>query len=297
MRRATLPWLLACGWLVVPAGTASAQPDAQIRWPALGRGDLLLVRGTGVLPHLDSGVGLDADLVREPIVLFDRALGLERAAVATRLTTTVLYGVGLAGHSQLTLAVPLVWQEGEGRRVLTLDPADELPHGVAGDVRLDFLHSLTRECDGGCVVDAALASGVVVPTGDEGAFAGEAGFAAYLEAAVHGRVGPIALSGSWGIRVRRDAALSDVALGSELPLSAAVALELLDARLVLAAEAQALVGLRGGSSSPVIALFEARGRLGAHRQGEVALGLGAGLNDELRAPSIEAVLSVRYLPR
>lgn len=289
---------LVLGLALFAAGRASAQPDAQLRWPSLTRGDLVLVRGTAVIPHLEAAVGLDADLVRRPIVLVDRALDRSRDAVGTRLTTTLLYGVGIEGHSQLALAVPIAWQQGKGRAPLTRDPRDGLEAGAAGDLRLDFAHALTPGCGaarsgrGGVL----LASGVVVPTGDGRSFAGGGGAAAYVEAAGTGRLGALALAASWGIRARRGAELAGEAVGTELSIALGAAVELLEARLVLAAEAQALVGLRRGAATPVLALVEGRARFGAWREAEVALGLGRGLGEALRAPALEVVLSLRSIP-
>ena len=292
---ATLIWFS----LAVPM-PARAQPDAQTRRPSLARGDLLLVRGTGVLPAWETAIGLDAEVLRRPIVVFDRVLGGERFAVDTRLTTTVLYALGVGARSQVTLAVPLVWQEGEGRRVLSRDGRDELPAGAAGDVRLDFLHALApAPGPNGCVecnVGVAFASGIVVPTGDESAFAGGPGFAAYLEGIGAGVLGPVIVQGTFGARVMEEAQLSDVAVGSELAFALGASLPLLDARLVLGAEAQALVGLRSGSSSPIVWLVEARGVLGADRRAEIALGAGTGISEALRSPAFQAILALRYVP-
>ena len=292
--------LFALALLSVAASTARAQPDAQVRRPSLARGDLLLVRGAGVLPAGESAIGLDADYVRKPIVLIDRVVGTERAAVRSRLTTTVLYAVGLGARSQVTLAVPLAWQEGEGRRSFSRDPQDELPRGAAGDVRLDFLHALAPApsptvCPD-CNVGVALASGFTIPTGDEEAFAGGPGFGAYLDAIGAGVLGPVTLQASFGVRISEEASLGGVATGSEMTFALGASLPLLDARLVLMAESQALVGLQSDSSSPILWMGGARVVLGEARRADIAVGVGTGINDALRAPAFETVLVLRYLP-
>ena len=296
LRTALVAWLC----VLAAVSTARAQPDAQARRPSLARGDLLLVRGAGVLPAGESAIGLDADYVRRPIVLIDRVTGTERAAVRSRLTTTLMYAFGIGARSQVTLAVPLAWQEGEGRRSFSRDPNDELPRGAAGDVRLDFLHALAPapapEHCAGCNVGVAFASGLSLPTGDEEAFAGGPGFGAYVDAIGAGLLGPLIVQASFGVRIGEESSLGGVATGSEMSFAVGAALPLLDARLVITAESQALIGLQSDSSSPILFMGGARVVLGEARRADVALGVGTGLTDALRAPAFEAVIAVRYVP-
>lgn len=290
--------LLLC--LALVPSTGSAQPDAQVRAPSLARGDLLLVRGAGVLPAWETAIGIDVDLQRHPVVIVDRAVDAESLAVSRRITSTFLYALGVGASSQLTLAVPLAFQEGEGRVALTRDARDALPAGAAGDVRLDFMHASSpapgpNGC-AECTVGVAFASGIVLPTGDERAFAGGAGFGAYLDAIGAGVLGPVILQTAIGVRVAEEASFADVAIGTEMSFALGASVPLFDARLVLAAEGQAIVGMREASASPVTWMVEARTVLGEARRAEIALGAGTGIGDALRSPSFEAVLALRYVP-
>jgi len=283
--RALAAAVLCLTALLAPAG-AAAQPDAQLRWPTLVPGELLLVRGTGVVPHLDSAIGLDLDLVRRPIVVTDPVVGVEREVIRHRLTTTLLYGVGLFDHSQVTVAVPLAFMSGRGRQAITRDTRDELPEGAAGDLRLGFHHALSPTWADLGALELAVSSGLAIPTGDEGAFAGHGGFTGWVETAALGRLpagdlGSVRLQGALGTRVRGTDSLGATALGSELTLSAAAALELLDARLVVAAQG----------------LGEVRAVLGESRAAELALGAGAGLNEALASPELQVIAQLRYVPR
>lgn len=288
--------------LIIHAGPVAAQGsdaaiDAQTRWPTLSPGDLALVRGDAVLPHLETAVAVDFDVVRHPIVVLDRAVALERAVVSTRLTATALFAVGLFDRAQLTVALPGVWQDGEGRAVLTHLDSDALPAAAAGDLRLDFQYALPPPgCGCGRAWGIGAASGLIIPIGDASSFAGGPGFAGYLDGFGRWANGPLRLQAQVGLRFREPAAFADSRVGSQVLLSGGAAVDVLEDVVTMAAEGQILLGLVEGSPLPALALVELRLRLGAAREGEVALGAGVGLGREMLSPSWELVLALRYIP-
>jgi hypothetical protein len=294
--------VLGCASAVLSlAGRAEAQSfgaSLETRRPALGYGDLVLVRGPGVLPHLESAIGLDVDIVKRPLVVVDGATGAARAMVNTRATATILYGVGLFDDVQVTLAVPAVFQNGLGASALTGDPDDALPLASVGDLRLDFAWAPLPAplAFGEATLDAGFASGLTAPTGEDTAFTGTPNVSGYIDAVGQLRVGVFRAQAAIGVRVSEESTVAQAGFGSALSGALALAVDLFDRRWVLAAQAQVLAGLVSNATFPVQALLESRVVVDDARESVAYVAFGGGLDDEVGAPEWQLVVGFRHRP-
>jgi hypothetical protein len=270
--------------------------DVATRRPSLGYGDLSLVRGPRVLRHLEVGLGLDVDIIRSPLVVLDGATGARRDVVRTRATGTVLYGVGLLDRVQLTLAVPIVFQSGAGLTALTGDPDDDLPEGAVADLRLDFAWAPLDAplALGDAALDVGLASGLVAPTGDGAALTGAPGVGGYVDAMAQLSLGVFRAQAELGVRIAPESSLAQAGFGSAFHGAAAVALDLLDRRLVFALSAQVLGGLVSNATFPAQALLETRVVADDERRLVAYVAFGGGLLDEVGSPEWQLVVGFRH---
>ncbi|MEM9194967.1 MAG: hypothetical protein AAGF12_37665 [Myxococcota bacterium] len=276
--------------------------DASLRYPTLGPGDWLLGRGTEVLPHLESGFGLDLDHLHEPLVIVDGSAD-GSPIVDRRTTATILYGAGLFGIFQGTVAVPVVFQSGNGPGLFTGDSDQELEPAVLGALRLDFTATLPRPVlrGHGAALRLALASGILFPTGDEAGFAGGGSFSGYVSAV--GRADFATVFGVFELglegqgRFRDTDRLLDRAFGTELVLTPGAAFHFLERRVSVAAEVMSVIGLVSDSDPVVLGMLELRGRFLRNGAAELTVGGGLGFNDASRSPNYQLVFSFRYIPR
>jgi len=282
------------------APTAEAQSfafDLQTRMPGLSYGDLAYVRGTRVLPHAASALALDLDAAHRPFVVADPNTGTSIDVVETRSTFTFMYGVGLFDHLQATLAVPLAFQRGGGIEAFSGDPEDRLSAGAVADLRLDIAYMPLTEAPsvGPVHLDFAFAGGLLAPTGDDSAFTGSSGWSGYVDAMGSARWGVFRLALQSGLRLRETANILDVTWGSQVLLAAGLALHLIEDHLVMAAEAQVLLGLTDNAATPAQGMAEARIILDRERTALV-FGFGGGMNDQLGAPEWQVVAAFRHAP-
>jgi len=283
-----------------PVGKVAAQTlafDLQTRIPGLSYGDLAYVRGTRVLPHASNALALDLDAIHRPFVVTDPNLGTEVAVVETRSTFAIMYGVGFLDHFQGTIAVPLVFQRGAGIEAFTGDPDDRLNAGAVGDLRLDlaYMPFEVNPALGSVDFDLGFGAGVLAPTGDGVAFSGSAAWSGYFDVMGNARWGNLRFAAQSGVRLRETATIIDVTWGSQVLLAGAVAYNFFSDHLVLAVEAQVLLGLTSNAATPAQLMGEARVVLDRERTA-IVVGAGGGLNAELGAPEWQIVAAFRHTP-
>lgn len=283
-----------------PVGEAAAQTlafDLQTRIPGLSYGDLAYVRGTRVLPHGSNGLALDLDAIHRPFIVTDPNLGTEIPVVETRSTFAIMYGVGFLDLFQATIAVPLVFQQGAGLEAFTGDPDDRLNAGAVGDLRLDLAYMPFDVVPtlGSLGFDLGFGAGVLAPTGDGLAFSGSAAWSGYFDIMGNARWGDLRLAVQSGLRLRETATIIDVTWGSQVLLAGAVAYAFFDDHLVLAVEAQVLLGLTDNAATPAQMMGEARVILDRERTA-IVVGAGGGLNGELGAPEWQVIAAFRHTP-
>ena len=287
--------------LAVPA-LVSAQGRPQIdlvtRQPSLTIGDLLYVRGTRSVRHLETAIGLELDVVRRPFILVDQTTGLDQSIVESRGTATLLFGIGLFDFAQVTLAVPTVFQRGLGFEALTGSPDDNLPGAAVGDIRLDLHVSPLAEPVpiGGALLDVAVAGGVMAPTGETRSFSRSPTFSGYLDLMAHLRYDIFRAAIQSSIRIREDAELAGVHWGSQAMFAGGLAFHIFDQRIVLAAEVMGILGLGDDAANPVLGLIEIRAAVDPERKTGLVLGFGTGLHSDVGAPEWQIIASIRHAP-
>ncbi|MCE9579691.1 MAG: hypothetical protein K8W52_41620 [Deltaproteobacteria bacterium] len=242
-----------------------------------------------------------------PIVLRDVRTGDPATVpVAWRAGLELAAARGFGARYQLGLAMPLALQGGD--RLAGIGLSDRaLQRAVAGDLRLAGKARLAGD-PGEPGWASSVAAVVVVPTGDDGDFAGEEGavFEWHLAAGWRGRRAALAINGGARIRQKEVVLLSPARPhGNEL--IGAIAGEAVvpyvgrwlggPDRLWVTGEVAGVLGDAIGKGargpSPVEARVGARVRLCAWWS--VTAAIGAGLTpDEVGAPSWRAILSVTH---
>ena len=185
--------------------TAHAKPAFSVErfLPAPGALTFLGVEEADVLPAGRWAMALSAWRADRPIVLRDLDTGtVAIAPVRVRWGQELAIARGLGARYQVGVAVPFAEQW--GARLQGIGLADkELQHLVLGDVRL---HGRVRlvGAPGEDGLAVALAAALVVPTGDDGDFAGEESWSATWGVRLGWRGDGLELAGGAGVRVRTE---------------------------------------------------------------------------------------------
>ncbi|MCB9571972.1 MAG: hypothetical protein H6709_07750 [Kofleriaceae bacterium] len=204
---------VAAGALAVAAGAAPAhaqqavgdRPAVSVErfTPAPGHTFAGVVEDPDVLPRLRWTAALWSTLSARPIVLRDVVTGEDATVpVAWRLGFEAQAAIGLGDRYQLGVAVPWAAQDGDRLQGTGLGDA-ALKRLVLGDVRLHGRVRVTG-APGDRGLGAALAGAVVLPTGDDDQFAGEAGPVVEWKLALGWRDDRVALAGNLGVRLRTE---------------------------------------------------------------------------------------------
>lgn len=306
---------LAAALVAASAGAAAAQSAVATRpafsverfTPAPAAGTWIGIEPADVLPAGRWALTLSTWLMRRPIVLRDVQTGdLESEPVAMRWGSDAVVARGLGTRYQLGLALPLAVQWGDRLQGIGLDERP-LARVVLGDVRL---HARARIAGrpGARGLGAALAGSILLPTGDDHQFAGEAGWMLGWGLRVGWRGERLEVAGGAGLRLRT----TEVILlsparphGNELTASAGVAARLdpvgrafggVD-RAWAVAELEAVLGDDPGTGSRGPSPAEAR--LGARVQvahcWSVAVAGGGGVTpDEVGSPAWRFLAQVSF---
>ena len=297
------------------AGAARAQTPVATR-PAFSverfthapGGDTFVgVEGADVLPAGRWAVTLSTWLMERPIILRDVVTGDEATEpVRWRWGQEVGVARGLGDRYQLGVAVPAGVQWGDRLQGIGLSE-EPLARFVLGDVRL---HGRARVAGrpGQDGLAAAVAAAIVLPTGDDDQFAGEAGWMLQWGVRVGWRSPDVELTGGAALRLRT----TEVVLlsparphGNELVggLGAAVRIAPLGLAFGGRDRAWALAEVEGvlgdspgtGSRGPSPAEWRLGVRAYTSRAWSVAVAGGAGFTpDELGSPGWRGLVQITY---
>lgn len=308
---ATVGCVLSCAL----AGAAAAQTPVATRpafsverfTPAAGAGTWIGIEPADVLIADRWAVTMSWSLMSRPIVLRDVMTGdLESEPVRLRWGTDVVAARGIGKRYQVGVAAPLVVQWGDRLQGIGFDerPLDRMSFG---DIRLSA-RARVAGLAGERGLGAALSLGVLLPTGDDAMFAGEAGWMLSWGLRVGWKGPRLELTGGAGLRVRT----TEVILlsparphGNELTASAGVAVRA-DAlgrnfggpdRAWALAEIEAALGdsPRQGTRGPSPAEARVGVRVQVHHCWSIAIAAGGGITpDEVGSPAWRLVSQVSF---
>jgi hypothetical protein len=252
------------------------------------------VLGTG---HL--AFGLTTSVIARPIRLRDPAGADLGSPVEYRTSVIAAAAYGVTDSIELDASVPIAIQSGD-RLMAVGDPA-VLRRITRGDLRLGGKFQVVDRDH----VRVAFAADVLLPTGDEDHYAGEASWAIHWRALAALHVGSFGAAVSGGVRIRGEevALAADQVAGNEVITGIAVAYQLPGIRgvycswtqLRVIGELDAVLGdAMGGSSgpSPVEARVGVRGRI--WRGWTLGVAAGRGLTDEVGAPQWRGMLDITW---
>ena len=193
---------------VAPAAaqfSANAKPAFSVErfTPAPGGLTMLGVEEADVLPNGRWAFALSTWRADRPIVLRDLDSGeLVSAPVRARYGQELGAAYGFGTRYQVGLAVPFAAQWGARLQGIGLSDK-ELQHLVAGDVRIHGrIRLVGRGGDQGFAV--ALSAALILPTGDDGDFAGDESWGATWNLRLGWRGDWLELNGGAGLRLRAE---------------------------------------------------------------------------------------------
>ena len=209
-----LAMFLALGLLPVLGGSAAAAEHPQARTTSIDVNTFHLdPSGLGVLSaesgslrgHLDIHAGLYFHHLASPLVILDTQSGaLERALVANRQALDVGAAIGLFQWVEVGLLLPIVLHQDAHLPGLRLGPVVQAGLGdliVRPKVRIfDPRFPIGKVTP---PVSLAFSVPISLPTGAAGAYMGTGSVAAEPRLSVERRLGPIVLTGSFGLRLQK----------------------------------------------------------------------------------------------
>ena len=209
--------LLVAGHAEAQTSTVPHEPSFSVDrlTPAPGPGGFFQVEDATLLRDGSWGATAVSSLTSRPLVI--RRLGGEDETltepVALRLGLDLGFAYGWRDRVQIGLALPVIaFQDGDRLQGLGLmEPGADASLAVAGigDLRLHGKLAL-RAPRRGYGAGLALASVLTMPTGDDGDFAGEAGFTVELRGVASYRAPRWRAAANLGGRLRSDAAAPQV---------------------------------------------------------------------------------------
>ncbi len=249
--------------------------------------------------HLRPAVGLVADWAYQPLVIGDPAGNVRSAVVKDQVFVHAGASLVLWDRLRASVSVPvLVFADGTTASIGTQSFAKPSSSAALGDVRIGIDARLV-----GVFGDrATLAAGVDVglPTGSQGAYAGDGNVTASPRLLVAGDVGPFVYAGKLGVAVRGlDQSYGGGVVGSSVFVAASAGLRVWGRRLVVGPEVFAESGVTHG------ALFSSQatpveGILGAHcllsQTVRVGVGAATGLTSAFGTPTARGLVSVEWAP-
>ncbi|MCU0661848.1 MAG: hypothetical protein MUC50_05925 [Myxococcota bacterium] len=294
--------------------TASAQEigtgegvDAEILWLSPGPSNFATVSSSDIASHKDVAFSGILGYKYRPIGL--ATPGKDSWVVRHALSANFLWAFGLMDWIQLGLDLPIViFQNGDGAQKVRPAGTPVADYALASSALGDLkLHVKARFLGGFAELPdrrglgLALDLGLAVPTGDELAFAGDAGAVLFPSLIVDYHLCKFSAAINVGGRLRfsHSDPLADTSVGHQGTAGIAVTGHYLDRRFLITGEAIALAELDGFERLGV----ELRGGLGYVPDGPKAVtiwltgGTSVGTGDVLGMPAIRALLSLSYSPR
>jgi hypothetical protein len=254
------------------------------------------------LGHL--AIGLTASAIGRPVGLTSPTGEDLGAPVARRLTMILTAAYGVTETVELDVAIPIAFQSGDRRAALGDDRA--LASTAGGDLRIG---GKLQVVDRGAL-RVGFAADLVLPTGNEQHYTGEASWIVHWRALAGVQLGRFGAAAAAGVRLRGEEVLlapeqvagnevvGGIALAYALPPIGGMSCDWTQLRLI--AELDAVLGDTVGEvrgPSPVEARLGVRGRI--WRGWTIGVVAGRGVNDEVGSPRWRGVveLSWRDQPR
>ncbi len=295
-RRASATVIAGVCVLVSLSSNASGQSfDAEIFRPATSSNGLFSQDTADVLDRNVFNLALTFSASQDPLVMRDPASGdvlMNGSVVSSRVGAHLLAGVGLFGRLELGLDVPLtVSQEGE---LDLIRPGDSLGGTGLGDLRAMAKARLLG--NGG--VRLALATTLILPTGDADNFSGgrTAAFEPKLVLALHS--GSLAVALNAGYRVRGKSQVANLIVDDEVSAGLGVRLAVVPRQLWLMAEGYVIAGVQGdGEEREMPAEVIVGGRYAVNSDWHLQAGVGFGVTKGYGAPTFRGVFSFAYAPQ
>lgn len=291
-----------CAALAAALAAPAAQADRPLDTPAAIEVDRDATPAGRVGLGFDAGEPIDAwgaslaiGLVEQPIALSAGAFGAGSPATRpVRRRQTVTVGGALAVGDRVVLDGAWRASHQIGDRLRAAGNPDRLARYVVHDLRLGGRLRVAGDRDSAVFLRAD----VTLPTGDDAQFAGDARWTAAWR--LIGRLSlarGVVIAGGVGIRLHgAEVAIADRLIGDELCLAAGVAVPL--GRAVATGE---LAGALGDNVGMQAAPSPLEARLGAHLPvlADLVVGarVGAGLVDQIGAPSFRAIVELAWTPR
>jgi MYXO-CTERM domain-containing protein len=288
------------------AGRAHAEGfDAQLFKPTTSTTGFISQDGPDVLPsgflhvRLTFDVATDLLVLRdpdtgEPVIVRDPMTGeviADGKVLSNRTGVTLGASYGIADRFELSAALPVAMSQ--SGNLMLVNREGELAGTALGDLRLG---GKVRLLDAGPFrLGAAL--NVVVPTGDDEAFAG-AGTVVVTPRVIAGvRLGRLALAANGGYALRQPGGAGNLEVDDELVFGAGARFDLQPRRLALLGESYARVGVQGMGVErelPAEALFALRWQVSG--PWAIDAGGGFGITRGYGTPAARAFLSFAYAP-
>ena len=249
------------------------------------------------LGHL--AFGLTASGITSPIRLTAAAGDDLGAPVSRRVALLASAAYGVTESVEIDASFPIYLQDGD--RLAALGDPRGLRPLTRGDLRVGGKYQVVDRA----ILRAAFAADIVLPTGDDQHYAGEASWVLHWRALAALRLGRFGVAIAAGVRIRGEEVLlaADQVAGNEVVAGVAIAYTLPPisrvycdwTQLRLIAEVDGVVGDTVGEvrgPSPFEARAGIRGRI--WRGWTVGVIGGRGLTDEVGAPSWRAVIEVSW---
>lgn len=231
-----------------PASHLSPCIDAEALWTAPGDSRFVAIASTTPTPRARVALGVQGQYLWRPLVASvpsPHQAGREVRLVESALDQTLLLegGLGRGLSVGLSMGVALI-QRGSGIEGLTSRNGAPLARTAPRDARL----SLTLSESVGRWFGVEPRVVIVIPVGDQTAFAGGSGLSAAPAVALEARAGRFSLGADLGLRLRRSVDFGTARWGSQASLAVGMRWELKQRSLWVTAEAFTLPSLTDPNS-------------------------------------------------
>ena len=278
---------------VVVQGEPTPSINAQTFQPSASPAGIFMVEGAGSSAHLEVSGGLLLNYAAEPLSFSPeaQAAGGTQALVEDQLTADLLLALGLWGRAEVSLDLPLVAVN--SAQVFATD----LSGATLGDLGLRAKYTLldARQDD---PLGLGVFTHLILPTGDEGAFASDGVVAVRPGVQLDRRVlDRVTMALNVGAHLRQERAFSEATIGSELMAGLGAEVRVYEELLRVGAEVYGSTPLTdplAENQSPLEILLGAKLRTALGVQLEV--GGGGGLLGGYGSPSYRVFAGVRYVP-
>lgn len=301
-RKVLLSLTLATTAMGAAARTAHAQNAAGFALdqftPAQRGSDWFVLDSLDIHGDQRVAVGLSTTWAYRPLILTDGNGGVRASVMTNQLVSHV--GAALILIDRLRFGVDLPFQLfGDGHTATVAGTNYNAPGSSSslGDLRLNGTVRLFDYAPGR--LTGAFGVTVMLPTGDQSSYAGDAGVGVAPHALLAGQAGPVVYAAQVGVTIRKSVAFASTYVGSDLFAGASAGVRLAGNRLLIGPELYGRSVLSGGvflerRATPLEAM------LGAHfavtRDWRLGAGVAAGLTGGVGNPTTRGLVSLEWAP-